>query len=169
MLQRGCHGDALPLTRLLGRQPLAIEQFISRDDAEGLRHRAIAGWRNPMLRTVMAFVWLATAWITLFAYPIADSLAMLGAVGLHGTPAIVALYGAICADAAMGVACLLYPTRRLWALQAALVVGYSLIIAIAMPQFLWHPFGPVLKNLPILAILFVLYAEQETWNTSPSR
>ncbi|HBD35869.1 MAG TPA: NAD-dependent dehydratase, partial [Cupriavidus sp.] len=123
----------------------------------------------PMLRIVMALVWLATALVTLFAYPLADSLALLGAVGLHGTPAIVTLYAAVFVDAAMAVGCLRYPSRRLWALQAALVAGYSLIIAVALPEFLWHPFGPVLKNLSILAILFILYAEQESWNTSPSR
>jgi hypothetical protein len=27
----------------------------------------------------------------------------------------------------------------------------------------------VLKNLPILAILLILYMEPESWNTSPSR
>ena len=169
MLRRGCHGDAAPLTRLLGHRPRAIGTFIAPGEAECLRHRAVGAWRMPMLRIVMALVWLATALVTLFAYPLADSLALLGAVGLHGTPAIVTLYAAVFVDAAMAVGCLRYPSRRLWALQAALVAGYSLIIAVALPEFLWHPFGPVLKNLPILAILFILYVEQESWNTSPSR
>lgn len=169
MLRRGCHGDAAPLGHLIGRKPLAIEQFMPRTDAESLRHRAIAAWRLPMLRAVMAIVWLATAMVTLFAYPLADSLALLGAVGLHGMFANLALYGAVCVDVGMGAACLLYPGRRLWALQAALILAYSLTIAIALPQFLWHPFGPVLKNLPILAILFILYAEHAPWNTSSSR
>ncbi|MWL89381.1 SDR family oxidoreductase [Cupriavidus sp. SW-Y-13] len=165
MLQYGCHADAAPMTQTLGRPPLAIDQFISRNDAPALRQHAMAAWRLPMLRAVMAMIWLATAFVTLFAYPIADSLAMLHAVGLDGTLATVALYGAVGVDAAMGMACLFYRGRGLWALQAAIVLGYSLVIAIAMPEFLWHPFGPVLKNLPILAILLILYTEQPSWNT----
>jgi hypothetical protein len=44
--------------------------------------------------------------------------------------------------------------------QVLLIAGYSVLIAIALPEFLWHPFGPILKNLPILALLFVLFNEE---------
>jgi hypothetical protein len=33
-------------------------------------------------------------------------------------------------------------------------------VASGLPDFLWHPFGPVLKNLPILAVLFILLNEE---------
>ena len=36
----------------------------------------------------------------------------------------------------------------------------ALVIAIALPEFLWHPFGPVLKNIPILALLILLFSEE---------
>lgn len=169
MLQAGCTGDATAITAWLGRPPRPVDQFIAPAQAESLRLRAVATWRPPLLRAVMAIVWIATAVITLFVYPMEDSLALLGATGIHGMPATVALYGAAGLDMAMGVACLLYPRRALWAAQAALILGYSAIIAVTMPQFLAHPFGPVLKNLPILAILLILYMEPESWNTSPSR
>jgi len=45
------------------------------------------------------------------------------------------------------------------------VLGYSAIIAVALPAFLSHPFGPVLKNLPILAILLILMSEPQPWTT----
>ncbi|MBY0446662.1 MAG: DoxX-like family protein, partial [Burkholderiales bacterium] len=45
---------------------------------------------------------------------------------------------------------------RSWRLQWLLVFAYSIIIAIKLPQFLWHPFGPLLKNLPIMALLLML-------------
>ncbi|MGG1943541.1 DoxX-like family protein [Trinickia sp. NRRL B-1857] len=50
--------------------------------------------------------------------------------------------------------------RALWLLQAALIIGYTVLIAAVMPEFLIEPFAPILKNLPILAILFVLYSEE---------
>ena len=34
-----------------------------------------------------------------------------------------------------------------------------------LPAFLAHPFGPVLKNLPILAILLILMSEPQPWTT----
>ena len=47
--------------------------------------------------------------------------------------------------------------RWLWIAQAAVILVYSAIIAVALPEFLAHPFGPVVKNLPILALLALLY------------
>jgi hypothetical protein len=46
--------------------------------------------------------------------------------------------------------------RWLWRAQMALIVGYSIIITIRLPEYWLHPFGPLLKNLPMLvAILFL--------------
>jgi hypothetical protein len=39
----------------------------------------------------------------------------------------------------------------------ALIVGYSLIITIRLPEYWLHPFGPLLKNLPMLAAIFLLH------------
>ena len=42
-----------------------------------------------------------------------------------------------------------------------LILGYSVIIAIYLPEFWLHPFGPLLKNLPILAAILVLHEFEE--------
>ena len=39
----------------------------------------------------------------------------------------------------------------------ALILGYTAIITIALPEFWLHPYGPVLKNLPLLAALWLLW------------
>ena len=135
--------------------------FIRAADAPALRREALAGWRAPLLRVALAAVWLITAWVSLFAYPLADSLALLARSGLTGTPALVALVGAALLDAVFGLATLFAPGRRLWLAQMALVAGYSIVIAICLPEFLIHPYGPISKNLPILAVLILLYAEEE--------
>jgi hypothetical protein len=36
------------------------------------------------------------------------------------------------------------------------VLGYTLIITIQLPEHLTHPFGPIVKNLPILVVLWML-------------
>jgi hypothetical protein len=68
-------------------------------------------------------------------------------------------------DGALGIACIVRPRRALWLAQGVLVLGYSVTIAARLPEYLWHPFGPLLKNLPILAILFILFAEEKAWTT----
>lgn len=160
MLRAGNTADAIPMASVLGRMPAGIETFIPRREAPALRQQALAAWRPGLLRGALAVTWIWTAITSAFIYPQADSLALLAAVHVHGLLALAALYGACALDAVFGIATLLRPGRRLWAAQAALILGYSLVIAIALPEFLWHPFGPVLKNLPILALLVLLFSEE---------
>jgi hypothetical protein len=41
------------------------------------------------------------------------------------------------------------------------MVVFTLVIAIALPQWLTHPFGPVLKNLPILVSTLLMIRVEE--------
>ena len=47
--------------------------------------------------------------------------------------------------------------RPLWLAQIVLVLGYTVIISLRLPEFWLHPYGPVLKNLPLLAMLLLLW------------
>jgi hypothetical protein len=87
------------------------------------------------------------------------SVAMVERTGLHGPLAAAAVYTGALVDAAFGVATLVVRRARwLWIAQAAVILAYSAIIAVALPEYLVHPFGPLTKNLPILAVLAMLYA-----------
>ncbi|WP_426167742.1 SDR family oxidoreductase [Pseudoduganella sp. R-34] len=164
-LPEGCAASAAPICELLGRSPRGFNDFMTPAERELFRLRALAGWRTALLRWVLAIVWLATAIVSAFVHPQADSLALLARVGIEGIPAIAALYGAAALDFVFGIACIVRPRRALWLAQGALILGYSAAIAACLPEYLWHPFGPLLKNLPILAILFILFAEEKTWTT----
>lgn len=159
MLKAGSCSNAAATTRLLGRAPRPIDDFITADDAAQAR----SADRQRMLRAALAIVWLATAWISAFVYPEHDSLALLAPLGLKGAAAQTALYGAAALDFLFGALTLLRPSRALWKAQAAIIAGYSAVIAATLPEFLIHPFGPLLKNIPILAILYVLH--RESWTT----
>lgn len=116
------------------------------------------GWLLPLLRSSIAIVWLVSGVVTLGIYPVAESLAMLERVGLRGALAYAALYGAAALDIALGLATWLMRRRRsLWRLQIGVILGYSAIIALQLPELWLHPFGPLVKNLPILAALIVLH------------
>ncbi|KRB95885.1 SDR family oxidoreductase [Duganella sp. Root198D2] len=164
-LAQGDTAGAAATRELLGRAPRAVTDFIPSAEREVFRLRALAAWRASLLRWTLAIVWLATALVSALIYPRAGSLALLAGVGIQGVPAVVALYGAAALDAALGIACIMRPRRALWLAQGALILGYSVAIAACLPEYLWHPFGPLLKNLPILAILVILYAEEKTWTT----
>jgi hypothetical protein len=116
-------------------------------------------WLLPLAKLSLAALWLATAALTLFAWPWADSVAMVERTGLAGPLASAAVMAGALVDAAFGVATLAVRRGRwLWAAQAATIVAYSAIIAVALPEYLAHPFGPVLKNLPVLALIALVAA-----------
>jgi uncharacterized protein YbjT (DUF2867 family) len=168
MLEAGNTGDASWTRRLLGREPRAPESFIdpSMRAAAGIMARLT--WLLPLLRICIAIVWIWTGVVSLGLYPVAASYELLARTGLTGPVATVALYGAAGLDFCLGLATLLVRRRRLlWIAQMTLIVSYTVIISIRLPEFWLHPYGPVLKNLPMLAGIYLLFSlERVQWNTS---
>lgn len=160
MLQAGNCADAAATAALLGRAPRDIAGFVEPGQSTSLREQALAAWRAPLLRSSLAAVWGVSGLVSLIAYPVADSLVLLARVGVGAAWGPAALYVAAALDLFFAVATLVRPSRTLWLAQAVVVFAYSVIIAGALPEFLFHPFAPVLKNLPILATLFILIAEE---------
>ena len=159
MLDRGNTAPAEAVTRLLGRAARPPEKFIPEKEASALRTRARLDWLLPLLRASLAIVWIGSGVVSLGLYPAEDSLAMLARVGLSST---FVLYGAALVDIAMGVAIFVVQRRKwLWRLQIALIAGYSVVIAFWLPELWLHPFGPLLKNLPMLAAILALHELEE--------
>jgi uncharacterized protein YbjT (DUF2867 family) len=149
---------------LLGRAPRPVAAFVPRALAPALRRDAQWTWLAPMLHASLAAVWLVTAWVSLFAYPRADSLALLARAGVPASWQPLMLWGASLMDLLLGLATLValalpVPARRaLWWAQITLMSVYTVIISLRLPEFWAHPYGPMLKNLPILALLLLLLA-----------
>lgn len=114
-----------------------------------------------LMRYTLAIVWLVTGALSLGIFPQRESLSLLESVGLHGTFALPVLYGSASLDIVLGILTLIRPVPMLWRAQAALVIAYSIIIAIFLPVYWLHPFGPLLKNLPILLLLLLLHKHEE--------
>jgi hypothetical protein len=111
-----------------------------------------------LLRLSIAIVWLTAGIVSAGLYPVEESLALLARAGLTGSAAYAALYGAALLDFALGIATLaMRRRRRLWLAQMALIGVYTGIITIALPEQWLHPYGPVVKNVPILVALAMLY------------
>lgn len=160
MLERGNVADPQPFERLLGRPARAPEQFLGEHGSRAHHAQAVLAIMVPALRFCIALVWLWTAIVSFGLYPAKHSLAMLREVGVSEVLAPIALYGAAMLDLLLGVLTLSLsaPRRRwLWLAQILLIVGYTLIITVRLPEQWLHPFGPISKNLPMLAALVLLW------------
>jgi uncharacterized protein YbjT (DUF2867 family) len=168
MLEAGSTASPDGVTALLGRPPRPFTAEFESADAAALRAEAVCAWAEPLLRIALATVWLVTAWVSLFVFPVWDSLRLLARVGVPGWSAPLMLVGAAVVDAVFGALTLLRPSRPLWRAQLALIVFYSAVIAWRLPEMWAHPFGPLLKNVPIVVILIVLLgltpARRQAWS-----
>lgn len=159
MLERGNHADCSAFAQLLGRAPRAPSRFIAPGiEQQALRERALLSWLLPLLRWSVALVWIVTGILSFGVYPVADSYVLLARTGIHGALAPVMLYGAAALDLLLGVLTLCLRRRWLWYAQILLILGYTAIISLRLPEFWLHPYGPLLKNLPMLAAIAVLLA-----------
>jgi uncharacterized protein YbjT (DUF2867 family) len=158
MLDRGNTDDPAPTLRLLGRPARPIASFVTDPRAE--RARAKLDWLLPVLRIGIALVWIATAIVSAFVYPVAASLDLLARTGIPADLRPLMLYGASAFDMLLGLGILFLSGRRrrwLWLAQLGLIGFYTIVIAIKLPEFLVHPYGPLTKNLPMLAAIWLLY------------
>ncbi|MDD5273292.1 MAG: DoxX-like family protein, partial [Methylovulum sp.] len=111
---------------------------------------------KPLLRLVIAFVWLWSGITSLFFYPHPLSYQLLAATGVIGTAAPIMLYGLALMDIALGLATLCqYRTLTLLHCQIGVVLFYTVVVSLTLPEFWLHPFGPLLKNLPFLLTLWI--------------
>lgn len=168
MLAAGNVADPADTARLLGRAPREVAAFVAPGHRREVAVAARLQWLLPLLRIAVAWVWIWTGIVSLGLYPREHSLALLYRTGVPANLAPLMLYGAAILDLALGVATLAARRRRaLWLVQIALILAYTVIITLWLPEFWLHPYGPLSKNLPLLAALYMLYAlEDRTWNTS---
>jgi hypothetical protein len=158
MLTRGSTADAVDTRSLLHRDPRPVTEAFEGSDRLAIRSRAILDWVLPVLRFSVALVWIVTGVVSLGVYPREESYLLLARSGVPESLAMPALYSAAVLDLLLGVATLLMRRRRtLWLVQIALIVIYTVIITIKLPEFWSHPYGPIVKNLPLLAAIWLLY------------
>jgi uncharacterized protein YbjT (DUF2867 family) len=157
MLERGNSADAAPLSRLLGRAPRACDAFIDRSTAPVLREAVLLRPALALLRLSIAALWIGTAIVSFGVFPVEQSYALLARSGVPPAFAPLALYGAATLDLALGLGMLARPTRLAsYRLQIALILAYTAIITLRLPEFWLHPYAPILKNLPVLAAIWLL-------------
>ncbi len=112
---------------------------------------------KSLLAYSLAFVWLYSAICSAFLFPHEKSFALLSQVGIPSSWHAITLYTACLLDAVLGMALLFqFQVKKSCYLQIAVILIYSAIIVWKLPQELIHPFAPIAKNVPLIAMILVL-------------
>jgi uncharacterized protein YbjT (DUF2867 family) len=172
MLRQGSTGPSTAMALLLGRLPREPAEFLLGEPLAALRSQARLGWVLPLMRITLGLVWLITGLLSLGIFPREASYELLGRAGIAPAFQPLLLDAAALADLLLGALTLWPPRRarwrcRLWGAQAALMAIYMAIIAVQLPEFWLHPFGPLLKNGPMLAVLLLLYLHDRDLASPP--
>ena len=158
MLYRGNAADARATCELLRRAPRPVKDFVPGELSALERSSAQLRWLLPLLRWSLALVWIVSGLVSLAVHPLADSFALLARAGAPMSAAPFVLVAAATLDILLGLACVLRgPGNRLWLLQIAVIVVYTGVISLRLPEFWLHPYGPVVKNLPMLAAIWLIH------------
>lgn len=108
------------------------------------------------LRFSLVFVWLATAGASIWELN-GQSTDLLVAAGIDD-PALRRglILGGAALDALLGLLLWLRPTRAVYLAALAAMLGMTVVATVLLPTLWLHPLGPLTKNLPIAAALWLL-------------
>ncbi len=161
-LQAGVLARPSEAVRALPEPPRGFSEFLAARPAgtQDLWHARLYLMR-PVLRLVLAALWLASGAIGLFL-PASDFLPLVAGSGVPDTVLIaLARLGGV-ADLAIALALLRGWRPRLMAgVQAALVLGYTAAFTALAPVLWLLPLGGLLKNLPVLALILLIFILEE--------
>ena len=120
-----------------------------------------------LLRASLVVVWLATAVVSVWELhgQSRELLAGLPTAWTEGNtswlPTAILLAGAA-ADAVLGLWLALRPGRKAYGAALLMMLAMTVLATAIQPAWWLHPFGPLTKNLPIAAILWVLLQDEAT-------
>ena len=125
-----------------------------------------------LLRASLVVVWLATAVVSVWELhgQSRELLAGLPTAWAEGhapwLPTAIIRAGAA-ADAVLGLWLALRPGRQAYGAALLMMLIMTLLATAIHPAWWLHPFGPLTKNLPIAAILWVLLQDEATSPQKP--
>lgn len=148
--------SATAFAERIGFTPHRMDDRLARRPAQtqDLCHARLYFLR-PLLRTVLILLWLGSALAGVLA-PVASYATVDAAFSSLGLPSRPLALAFSIVDLLIAVA-LLLRWRPQWmaAVQLVVVGGYTVLLTLLAPGLWLEPFGALLKNLPILALIGV--------------
>jgi len=113
---------------------------------------------DRLLRLSLVAVWLVTAVVSVVELD-SQSRRVLAEAGIASPPWLVQLLivGGAAADVVVGLALWWRPGRASYLAALGLLLLMTAVATGLQPVLWLHPLGPLLKNLPIAALLWHLY------------
>ena len=113
---------------------------------------------NDIARLALVTVWLGTVVASLYDGGHAGA-ALLRHTGLDDRSALAVVWLGSAWDLAVGLALLLWPRVWTYRVAALSVIGLTAVATAVLPSLWLDPFGALLKNLPVLVLLWQLEKE----------
>lgn len=155
-LDHGNTVDSAAFTAATGVAPRAMAEGLAATPAQtGDLWQARLYLLRPAIRAALVLLWLVSGLVGLFAAAAHISAAL--PVAWLGKTAVVTL-GRVTSLVDLAIAVLLFTGRAprfTFAAQILMVTGYTLALTVLSPALWLGLFGPLLKNLPILALIVV--------------
>lgn len=113
---------------------------------------------KPLIQIALVLLWFISALTGIFL-PESWQVTLQLLLPFKQTQYHLLSYGSIALDVLMGLM-VLFNWRPVWngLIQLVVIVGYTFFITLWLPSFWLHPFGPLLKNIPILVLVLVYMA-----------
>ncbi|KTD49972.1 oxidoreductase [Legionella quinlivanii] len=151
-------GETAVFYQLTGVNPESFKEGLEKKPStDGDRWQALLGWLRPFLRLSLAFMWFASALTSAF-FAQETSYLILKQAGVPDTLQSLLLFGASFINFMLGIGLLFnFRTRSNCMVQLLIIVIYTLIISVQLPYYWLEPFGSVVKNIPIMVAILILY------------
>jgi uncharacterized protein YbjT (DUF2867 family) len=160
MLERGNTAPVAPLREALNWQPRPLAEALSAEPSTeaDLWHARLLLLR-PALRIGLALIWIFTAIVSAFLYPLDKSIALVTGLGVTPATAAAFVYAGAALDAVLGLALLLnIRPAAIGLAQIATVLVFTVLATIAAPEAWIEPFGPLTKNIAVVLATLVMVA-----------
>ena len=158
MLNEGNSASVKPLADFLGYTPIGIKENLGTKESHNAQKLYASLYLlRPLLRIVIGFVWIWSGIVSAFLYPQPLALELLHEIGIGEGISIYVLYLASFLDIGIGVLTIIgYRLQALLSLQLLVIFVYTLLLTAFAPYHWLHPFGAILKNIPLLFAIYIL-------------
>lgn len=149
-------GDAETFAAATGVTPRALSEILAArpSETQDLWHARLYLIR-PLVRLSLALLWLLSGLLGLFAGT-GFFVSILSPLISGEFAATAVAIAASLADLAIATALLVgWRLQAMAMVQLAMVIGYTAILTVLAPALWGDPFGVLLKNLPIIALILV--------------